>query len=534
MKRLLLILALTAFVLSLYAQPKQVAKSPLAQIPLTFKYKKELKNIAFIPGGMFANISEPPKNYVITIDFSFGALTPGYLNGRDLLMLKSYKEPVANPLLIAKKETSNNEYREFVNYVRDSIAHILLGHFTVKDGKQLVNWKEKIDWSHGRLDPMFYEPPLWMRDKAKRTTGLDVSKWFYKLPTGENIAVYPDTLIWKRENYRNPALIVREAKIVAPLQYNEHYEAPKPIAVAPVEEIQSTVVATDTTKIKRRKRIPKDGYMMKDSLTALHEEAEREAKYNDEKYGMLYHDPMVDTYFSSPSFGNYPVVGVTYQQALAYCHWKTQQWNNALLATGYSVHKFKVTLPTESEWEFAAYEKLDKMKIIKFRSKPDSPYVDFDRKKTFNMFGFSKNKIGYNCNFGLILDENGFVLKGYNDDGAVYTAPVNSYKPDANGLYNLHGNVAEWTLENGSYQYQPIKGEEDKQLKLLNLHFPKSPLANKNASQINDYLSQYVIVKGGSWLSGPYYLQSGVNQYFKSDEAHSYIGFRVVVKLEEK
>jgi len=532
MKRLLLILALTAFALSLYAQIKQVAKNPLAQIPSSFKYKKELKDIAFIPGGMFANMSEPPKKYTITIDFSFGALTPGYLNGRDSLMLKSYKEPVAKQLLIAKKETSNNEYREFVNYVRDSIAHILLGHFTVKDGKQLVNWNEKIDWSHGRLDPMFYEAPLWMRDKIKRTLDFNVGKWFYKLPTGENIAVYPDTLIWKRENYSNPALIIREAKIVAPLQYNEHYEAPKSIVVAPVEKIQSAVVATDTTKIRRRKRIPKDGYnLMPDTLSLL---AEQEAKYRDEKYGMLYHDPMPEAYFSHPSYGNYPVVGITQQQALAYCHWKTQQWNNALLATGYLAHKFKVTLPTESEWEFAAYEKLDKMEIRKFRSKPDSPYIDFGRKKTFNMFGFSKKKIGYNCNFGLISDENDFILKAYIDDGALYTAPVNSYKPDANGLYNLHGNVAEWTIENGSYQYQSIKGEKDKQLKLLNLHFPKSPLANKNADEINDYLKQYVIVKGGSWLNGPYYLQSAVNQYFKADEAHSYIGFRVVIKLEEK
>jgi formylglycine-generating enzyme required for sulfatase activity len=99
-------------------------------------------------------------------------------------------------------------------------------------------------------------------------------------------------------------------------------------------------------------------------------------------------------------------------------------------------------------------------------------------------------------------------MKGFKDDGYFYTGPVKSFPPGPYGLYDMKGNVAEWT--------STARDE------ILNVEVKP------------DKLKASFIVKGGGWNSTPFYLQAGVCQFFPVDDAHSFVGFRYVVYVFKK
>jgi formylglycine-generating enzyme required for sulfatase activity len=98
--------------------------------------------------------------------------------------------------------------------------------------------------------------------------------------------------------------------------------------------------------------------------------------------------------------------------------------------------------------------------------------------------------------------------KEFKDDGFFYTAPVKSFPPGPFGLYDMKGNVAEWTLSSREeIMHADVKTEKSK---------------------------TYFAVKGGAWNSTPLQLHAGACQFFPVDDAHSFIGFRYVVHVFKK
>jgi formylglycine-generating enzyme required for sulfatase activity len=194
-------------------------------------------------------------------------------------------------------------------------------------------------------------------------------------------------------------------------------------------------------------------------------------------------EPLAKKYFSYSEYDNYPVVGINLKQAMAFCQWKTAQINNMLKGKDAANAGVKVKLPSNAEWESASFEEKDSVSI------------------------FYGNK-GYSCNFGTITAGSGSLKKGFKDDGYFYTAPVKNFPPGPFGLYDMKGNVAEWT----STAIDEIMNVEVK------------PEKQKTS----------FIVKGGGWNSTPFYLQAGVCQSFPVDAAHSFIGFRYAVEFEKK
>ena len=141
-----------------------------------------------------------------------------------------------------------------------------------------------------------------------------------------------------------------------------------------------------------------------------------------------YSEPMVKYYFSHPAYQKYPVVGVSYEAALAYCNWLNKLY--ASVVEKKQFHKGRFRLLTPEEWKFAA-QGGDTSKIYPWGT------------------GFVRNNRGfYLANFKHDAVDSSGAKAGLNDR-AVYTSPVVSFFPNSFGAYNMSGNVAELVLQKG-------------------------------------------------------------------------------------
>jgi formylglycine-generating enzyme required for sulfatase activity len=333
-----------------------------------------LKNVSYIPSKSFVSLS---------------------FAGSDSVSAYTRRISTSQNFYISRFEVANKEYREFVQAIRDSIAHSLLLHFT--DGSSLIDWSRPINWEDPLLESIMLAP----EERILGRKEIDPGKILYEYEYSgqkEMINVYPDSLVWISD------------------------------------------------------------------------------------FSFSYNEPLAKNYFSNSKYNEYPVVGINMKQASAFCRWKTDQVNK-LLNQARSEYKVLLRLPTNTEWEAAASDENVKEKIL------------------------APGK-SYHSNFGNIKDNNGTILKAFQDDGHFYTAPVNSYSAGAYGLYNMKGNVAEWT----STSREEIINAEVKPEKQRT----------------------FFVVKGGGWNSIPFYLQTGVCQFFPPDTAHSFIGFRYVVYIFKK
>lgn len=282
----------------------------------------------------------------------------------------------------------------------------------------------------------------------------------------------------------------------------------------------------------------------------------------EKEYPYSYSDLLTKNYFSDPSFSNYPVVAVTYYYAEKYCDWLSKTYNDSLLhSTNYSV---RFRLPNEAEWEYAALALIGPSRKSKRREyeydrrmfpwpgpyfapspKNDHFLVNIfrgnsSRSKTNSSYGSAitinqNTELNYNCNGGRLIDAStGGVIVDFASDGALYTAPVNSYAPNDYGLYQMAGNVAEWTSTNymvdiEGYISNLLGYGDGAGLDLETWH-----LAELQPTFLFDKYDDYKIVKGGSWADPPYYMSAGARRICHPDSCSVTIGFRPVMEIYEK
>lgn len=182
---------------------------------------------------------------------------------------------------------------------------------------------------------------------------------------------------------------------------------------------------------------------------------------------------------------NHPVVHVSYEDAMAYCNWAGRR------------------LPTEAEWEFAARG-----------GKQDKIYF----------WGDLTDKLSSYVNSW----EGEFPVDNTQADGFEKSAPVKTYPPNGYGLYEISGNVWEWTSDWYSSQYYKYCKENS----ITNN--PKGPKEAFNPN--NPYVDERVI-RGGSFLCNASYCASyRVSSRMATDPNTSleHLGFRTVMDLKKE
>ncbi len=322
-------------------------------------------------------------------------------------------------------EITNNEYRQFVTWVQDSIAHETLQHLLEDDGgdfdKALIDWEMDIDWEEDaeELEDMYYQG----NERFAGRKEMDVSKFIFEFQWydwqraahdrtsnrtshihKEKIPIYPDTLCWVRD------------------------------------------------------------------------------------YAYSYNEPMTRNYFWHPAFDDYPVVGVNWKMAKAFCYWRAKLWDM------YSIDQINTEdfrLPTEHEWEYAARG-----------GREGAPYP----------WGAYYTRNAKGCLLANFKPGRG----NYPEDGGLYTVKADGYYPNDYGLYCMAGNVAEWT-ETAYYE------------NAYTFMHDLNPDIRYDAKEEDVPTAKRKVIRGGSWKDIAFFMQTGTRSWEYQDTTKCYIGFRCVL-----
>lgn len=393
-------------------------------------------------------------------------------------------------------EISNNEYRQFVYWVRDSIARELLGvldeerwrnkldafeverEAAYEDKGYSLNWEEQLDYAD--------------RDEEIRNTlnemYLPVKERFYskkEFDTRKFNFLYYRIDLKKASKKTNR---FRPNTSPDPNDPNKmfingtgHQAFNDMDSASSKDALGYYMIDNKAPKKDRSVFIIKDVInIYPDTLAWVHD------------FTYSFNEPMTNNYFWHPAYDDYPVVGLNWKQCRAFCVWRTQYMNSYLTSIGHAtVNDFR--LPTEAEWEYGARGGLDL-----------SPYP----------WGGPYIRNARGCFLGNFKPMRG----SYIDDGGFHTVHIFSYSPNEWGFYNMAGNAAEWTsnaFEEGAYDFAHD----------LNPDYVYEPTEDEKYQSVR----QRKVIRGGSWKDVGFYLQTSSRSYEYQDTAKCYIGFRSVM-----
>jgi gliding motility-associated lipoprotein GldK len=361
-------------------------------------------------------------------------------------------------------EITNNEYRQFVNWVRDSIAltNLVAAGMTdyaiqpkdedFDEENFRLDWRKKVPWDSKEEDIVDALSSMFYSDGTLKTSYLHY-----------------------RYNWVNmdEALPQRNKFDVATSSYPKGATAR--VDTFWVDEIG----AIHDSTIYRPLREPKD--LLTEKIICIYPDTLVWAR----DFQFSYNDPLLLMYFSHPGYAEYPVVGVTWEQAHAFCNWRTQLFNSAS-----TIGANDYRLPTEAQWEYAARG---------------------GRKMAMYPWGGNYARDAKGCFFANFKPYRG----AYNDDTGTTTMKVAQFRPNDFGLFDMAGNVAEWT--SSAYNTSANTYTND-----LNPNF------QYNAKKDDPDILKRKVVKGGSWKDVSAYLRNGSRTYEYQYEDRCYIGFRCV------
>ena len=360
----------------------------------------------------------------------------------DMAMVNRKKLVSISGFWMDRTEVTNQQYRKFVKYVSDSLKYLAVYAGGVNQAEDTV----KVDWNRA----------LRINSNSKAV----IEKLNELLLSPDNriqgkVEIDPTKLIY-RYSYVDLRAAARTSK--------------------GLEQPLSNFLVSQTEAV------------YPDSLVWM-----RDFSYS-------YNEPFTRLYFSHPSYNQYPVVGVTWKQAVAFCHWRTNNSNFYLDKGNKKDEKIDgiYRLPTEAEWEYAARGNSKTNNMYPW----GSPYTRTKEGRLLANF-----KPGRGDYFGSDTK---------NDN--IYTSKVQSYPENGYKLFDMAGNVAEWTSSvyyEGGYNFM---GDF-------------SPDLQYNAKEEDPISMKRKVVRGGSWKDIAYNIQVSTRNYEYQDTAKSYIGFRCVLSM---
>lgn len=336
---------------------------------------------------------------------------------------------------------------------------------------------------------------------------------------------------------------------------------------------------------------------------------------------LAFNEPMVENYFRSPDYYQYPIVGVNWNQCNDYAKWRTDRVNEMILikrgiidpnpdqknennfdSEAYLVGQYEPSvrknlpdrrtggergvrmedgillpayrLPTEAEWEYAALGLLGNQATTKDELITDRRIYPWNG-NTVRYQKRNKNQGKIMANFKRSGGDYGGMAGALNDR-AFFTAEVVSGWPNDYGLYNMAGNVNEWTAD----LYRPMTsadledtGNEDLNSYRGNKFMTKKLDPETGAPAVKDSLGHLVyelmdttttalrdnykrpevynyldgdkeslveyyygkstlisdstrVIKGGSWADRAFWLAPGTRRFLQENKASKTVGFR--------
>ena len=362
-------------------------------------------------------------------------------------------------------EITNSEYRQFVEWVKDSIIRTKLAIAAAEVGKSA---KDKGIGSYAFLEA----------DPTKLSA---YEKYMYENYYSVGTSDDPYSA---RKLDRKKEVILRTDKYP-----DSHYAEVMDSLRLPIKEAYNGLRVMNVSKLKFK-------YSWFDINAAAKAKTGKRSKFLKSEnipvypdttawikdFAYSYNEPMHNDYFWHQAYSEYPVVGVSWNQARSFCAWRTLYKNAYAKKSKTSlVNSFR--LPSEAEWEYSA-----RGGIQSGMYPWGGPYT--------------KNERG--CILANFKPNRG----DYAVDGALYTVEAKSYEPNGFGLYNMAGNVAEWTdgaYDSNAYEY----------------------VSGMNPS-VGDVKNMRKVVRGGSWKDVAYFIQVSTRDFEYADSSRSYIGFRTI------
>ena len=378
-------------------------------------------------------------------------------------------------------EVTNAEYRQFVFWVRDSIIRERLADpayggdesYKITEDEYgepitpYLNWSKPIPWRRPTEDELRAIESVYVVNPITGTKMLDASQMNYKYE------IYDYTQAALRKNRLNPAERNRNTDI--PTNYDEVVTISKDTAY--IDDEGRIVNETVTRPLSS----------VYDFLNTyiINIYPDTTCWVND--FPNANNEIYLNLYFNSPNYNEHPVVGVSWEQANAFCAWRTDYLLRGMKGQAKYIQRYR--LPSEAEWEYAA------------RGKEGAKFP----------WEASDTKSDRGCYYANYKPGEG----NYTKDGNLITSKCGIYSANSNGLYDMAGNVAEWTstvyTEAGILQMSDI-----------------NPDLQYRAAKEDPYSMKKKAIRGGSWKDPVKYIQGATRSYEYQNESRSYIGFRCV------
>ncbi len=391
------------------------------------------------------------------------------------------KEISVDGFWMDQTEVTNSMYRQFVEWVRDSIIRERLadpsfgGDETFKievdeNGDPItphLNWSKPIPWKKPNEDQERALQSVYTRHPIDGTVMLDARQMNYRYEVFD----YEKAALRK---YRlNPA----ERNLNTDIQVD-------------AEEV--VMISKDTAYIDEsgaivRQTITRPLSSLYDFLNTYIVNVYPDTTCWVNDFPNAQNETYMKLYFSSANYNDYPVVGVTWEQANAFCAWRTDFLLRGMGPEARRLQRYR--LSTYIEWDYAA------------RGKEGNPYP----------WTGEDMKSEKGCFFANFKPDQG----NYTDDGNLITSRVGIYGANSNGLFDMAGNVAEWT----STVYT-----ESGVLSMSDLN----PELRYAAAAEDPYVLKRKSVRGGSWKDPLSFIRSAWRTYEYQNYPRSFIGFRCV------